>query len=281
MPTHRVTDAEIARYHEDGYLIVPGLFGAEEMDLLLKIAKADREMNREAKELASGEKRNFEKDKLIQIRDASGAQTKLWLSNDLEVGVYSAIVRSRRIVETMETLIGDEVYHYHHKMMLKEPRVGGAWEWHQDYGYWYDNGCLFPDMASCMIAVDRATRENGCLQVIRGSHKMGRVSHGLSGSQTGADLERVNAALGRMEHVHVELNPGDALFFHGNTLHRSDRNESDRPRWSLICCYNARRNDPYKDSHHPRYSPLEKWDDARVLETARAQWAQLETAAAR
>ena len=44
----------------------------------------------------------------------------------------------------MELLLCDEVYHYHHKMVLKEPKVGGAWAWHQDYGYWYDNGCLFP-----------------------------------------------------------------------------------------------------------------------------------------
>ena len=36
------------------------------------------------------------------------------------------------------------MYHYHSKLMLKEPEVGGAWVWHQDYGYWYQNGCLYP-----------------------------------------------------------------------------------------------------------------------------------------
>ena len=44
-------------------------------------------------------------------------------------------------------------------MMVKEAEVGGAWEWHQDYGYWYNNGALFPDMASCMIAVDEAQKK--------------------------------------------------------------------------------------------------------------------------
>ena len=67
-------------------------------------------------------------------------------------------------------LLGGEVYHYHPKLIAKEPHVGGAWEWHQDYGYWYNNGCLFPLMASCLIALDPATRENGCLQVLKGSH---------------------------------------------------------------------------------------------------------------
>ena len=97
-----------------------------------------------------------------------GQGSRLSLRYDLPASVYSAYARHRAIVEPMEQLIGQEVFHYHHKMMLKEPRVGGAWEWHQDYGYWYAN-FLRADMASCMIAVDRANRENGCLQVLRGA----------------------------------------------------------------------------------------------------------------
>ena len=100
------------------------------------------------------------------------------------------------------------MYHYNSKMMLKEPRVGGAWEWHQDYGYWYQNGCLYPFMASCMIALDRATKENGCLQILKASHHMGRVEHGRFGGQTGADPERVNEALKRLELVFCEMEPG-------------------------------------------------------------------------
>ncbi len=43
------------------------------------------------------------------------------------------------------------------KLMEKEPQVGGAWEWHQDYGYWYKNEFLFPDqMISIMIAITAA-----------------------------------------------------------------------------------------------------------------------------
>ena len=42
-----------------------------------------------------------------------------------------------------------------------------------------------------------------------------------------------------MELVYVECEPGDAIFFDCNLLHRSDMNASDEPRWSLICCYNA------------------------------------------
>jgi ectoine hydroxylase-related dioxygenase (phytanoyl-CoA dioxygenase family) len=184
------------------------------------------------------------------------------------------------MTDTMERLLGDEVYHYHHKMNMKAPYVGGAWEWHQDYGYWYYNGCLFPDMGSCMIAVDRATQENGCLQVLRESHKMGRIEHGKVGDQTGADVERVDMAMERLELVYCEMAPGDALFFHSNLLHRSDRNNSPHPRWVLICCYNTLHNDPYKESGHPRYSRLEKWPDESVKEMGRKQLAGMRAASA-
>ena len=119
-------------------------------------------------------------------------------------------------------------------------------------------------MASVFIALDPATRKNGCLQVLRGSHRMGRIEHGRFGEQTGADPERVAVAKERLELVYCEMNPGDALYFHGNTLHSSDPNTSPHPRWGMLCCYDSRANDPYKESHHPRYTPLLKVPDTAI-----------------
>lgn len=246
------TDHELANYQRDGFYVARRLFAPDEIDKLRRFAECDPSF-------ASS---------VYGRKDATGHETKLALWNHAGDDLYSMFARSPRIIERMEQALGGEVYLYHMKMMLKEPRVGGAWEWHQDYGYWYHNGCLLPLLASCLIAVSRANQANGCLQVLRGSHLMGRIDHGKTGEQTGADLERVDAALARMELVHVECEPGDAIFFDSNLLHRSDMNTSDEPRWSLICCYNARRNDPYKESRHPRYSPL-----AKVPEQAIREWA--------
>jgi ectoine hydroxylase-related dioxygenase (phytanoyl-CoA dioxygenase family) len=135
-------------------------------------------------------------------------------------------------------------------------------------------------MASCLIGIDAANKANGCLQVIPGSHHLGRIEHGEVGNQTGANLERMEEILKRMEVVYCELEPGDALFFHGNVLHRSDANLSENPRWSLICCYNAARNNPYKEHHHPCYSYLEKWPDEKIKEVGRAQWESMQAAIA-
>jgi Phytanoyl-CoA dioxygenase (PhyH) len=258
MSHHPLSAAEIAQFGRDGYVIVRGLFDREEAGILRQAAKADQAFKTHAYDLKDGE----------------GGTSKLVLWNKAGEDLYGTVARSHRLVDALEQLLGDEVYHYHSKMSIKEPLTGGAWSWHQDYGYWYQNGCLFPDMASVMIAVDPCTRENGCLQVLAGSHRLGRVEHGRFGDQTGADPERVEAASKVLELVYGIMDPGDALFFHSNTLHRSDPNKSPHPRWTLICCYNTRHNNPYKASHHPFYEPLLKVPDSKLKEMGAALFAE-------
>ena len=248
---------QLERYERDGYLRVEGLFDAEEIGLLLRSARQDRALDQHSFGRADGE----------------GGTVRLSLWNHPGDGIYGMFARCRRVVDASEQLLDDEVYHYHSKMIMKDPHVGGAWAWHQDYGYWYQNGVLFPDLVSIFIAADPCTRQNGCLQVIEGSQRLGRIEHVLTGDQAGADPSRVEKALERLPLVHVEMEPGDALFFHPNLLHRSDRNTSPDPRWSLICCYNARHNDPYKESHHPRYTPLSKVDDRMIREVGSKRFA--------
>ena len=252
MSFYRASACDQQSFRERGFVVVPSLLNLQEITYLERYARADKQIH----------------DRATHRSDAQGGTTSLTLSNQLLADLYSKVVKLRRVAQNMSTFLEDEVYHYHHKMMLKEPFVGGAWEWHQDYGYWYNFGCLYPTMASCFIAVDKATKENGCLQVVPGSHLIGRIDHGKVGGQTGADMERVNAILERLPVEFVEMEPGDGLFFHGNLLHRSDQNTSPHPRWSLICCYNTKRNDPYKPSRHPNYSPLELLDDDQFLSIA-------------
>lgn len=256
-----ISNADVLSYHENGYLLVRGMLDAEEISLLGRAAREDRVLDQHSFGRADGE----------------GGTVRLSLWNHPTETIYGMIARCESIVGSAEKLLGGEVYHYHSKMIMKDPKVGGAWAWHQDYGYWYQNGVLFPWLTSASIAVDPATRENGCMQVVRGSHLLGRIEHVLTGDQAGADLDRVNEILKRMELVYVEMEPGDTLFFHSNTLHRSDQNRSDNPRWSMICVYNAARNDPYKESHHPRYTPLVKVPDAKIREFGQKRFAGAES----
>ena len=244
-----LTPDQRAAFDRDGFVFVRGLFDAEELGLMCAAIEQDPAISS-----------NF-----YNRNDASGKTTRMVTWNHPGDSVYGLAARSHRVVDTMEDLLGGEVYHYHSKLTAKEPFEGGAWEWHQDYGYWYHNGCVFPYMASVMVALDKTTRENGCLQVVRGSHLCGRIEHGvLPGEQVGADPVRVAQVLERMETVYAEMAPGDGLFFHANTLHRSDQNRSPNRRWTVLYCYNAARNDPYVEHHHPGYTPLAKVDDSAI-----------------
>jgi ectoine hydroxylase len=246
-----LTAKQVADFERDGFLLVQQLLSSDELSLLQQTVRADQRMHEAG----------------MDVRDTKGRRTNLSLWNHPGDDIYGAIARSERVINAMEQLLGGEVYHYHSKLSAKEPRVGGAWEWHQDYGYWYQNGCLFPEMASLFIAIDACTRANGCLQVLVGSHRMGRIEHGRFGDQTGADPERVARAMERLELRYCEMPPGAGLYFHSNLLHCSAANESEHPRWGLLCCYNRASNDPYKEHHHPCYTPLVKLPDAAILAT--------------
>ncbi len=237
-----LTQDQVTQFQRDGFVVAKSFFDAEEMQIIKSFAKTDRATQ----------------DKAILRKDAQGGAAKLALWNDAGDDIYGIVSRTSKLVDANEQLLGEEVYHWHHKMSMKEPFTGGAWEWHQDYGYWYKNSCLFPDLLSAFIAIDPNTLENGCMQVIKGSHLMGRIEHGTFGDQTGADPERVEAALKKLELVQCVFDPGDTLFFHSNLLHRSDQNRSANARWSLICCYNTSRNSPFKKSGHPSYTPLQR-----------------------
>lgn len=263
MSLFELTNDQVSQFNSDGYIIVRDLLDSREIELLRDIARSDHALSAKRTARADGE----------------GGSVDLVVNNELDdQSIYAAIVRNQSIVRTMQALLGDEVYHYHNKMILKEPKVGGAWAWHQDYGYWYNNGCLLPHMGSCMIAVDKATVENGCLQVLKASHRIGRIDHVPVGDQTGADPERVAVAIDRHELIHCELDPGSAVFFHCNTLHRSDQNTSEHPRWAFIACYNTAKNDPYKDSKHPRYSRLNTWPQQRIVEVGEQHLANIQRA---
>ncbi len=260
MSNIQLSEDQIKAYHKDGYLVIKKFCNPEEINKLYKTAIEDSSISQHA----------------LDLNDLSGKKTKLSLWFTPGNDVFGYLTRSERMLNVVAPLIDSEapVCHFHSKLMQKEPRVGGAWEWHQDYGYWYKNQFMFPDqLLSVMIALTKANRENGCLQVIRGSHKLGRVNHGFSGEQVGADMVMVNNALRTMELIYCELEPGDALVFHSNLLHRSEANLSAQPRWSIISCYNAQSNPAYNEQSTSWKIPVEMVPDDAILTWQAASFA--------
>jgi ectoine hydroxylase-related dioxygenase (phytanoyl-CoA dioxygenase family) len=246
-----LTQAQVAQFHEDGLVFARGLFDAEEVALLRRAMEEDPQV----------------RDHILDRLDANGAATRISLWNRAGDSVYGLAARSARVVDTAAALLGGPVYHFQSKLTAKDPFVGGAWEWHQDYGYWYHNGCLFPNLLSFMVALDRTTRDNGCLQLVKGSNRVGRIDHvPIEGSkdQVAADPQRMAHLTQSLEIVYAELEPGDAVIFHCNTLHQSAQNRSPDRRWTFLACYNRVDNDTVIRDHGRYYVPLATVPDGAI-----------------
>ena len=135
--------AQTAEFNEKGFTYARGQFAPDEIDLLTRAMEEDPAV----------------RESILDRRDGEGRSTRIALWNRAGDSVYGLAARCQRMVDTSAALLGGPVYHYQSKLTAKEPEVGGAWEWHQDYGYWYYNGCLRPDLLSVMIALDKTTRE--------------------------------------------------------------------------------------------------------------------------
>ncbi|XP_071948856.1 L-proline trans-4-hydroxylase-like [Antedon mediterranea] len=244
-----VTEEIKSTFEVDGYIIIKSVFSQEE---LIKI------------QTAIGAKGGV-REHAYDLDDGAGLKSKMALWNHPGDDVTGMVGKCEKVAGTMEKLLGGEIYHYHSKLMMKEAKTGGQFVWHQDYGYWYNNGCLFPNMGSVMIAIDKCDSENGCLQVIKGSHKLGRIDHVNVADQVMADPVRLEEVKKHLPLEYASLDPGDAIFFHCNVLHRSDQNRSDRRRWVFICSYNRADNNPYFEHHHPLYTPLKKVSNDAIL----------------
>jgi ectoine hydroxylase len=244
-----LTQDAVVDFNRDGYLHVGGLFTPDEVAAMLAAV--------EGGERVAGS--------TYTSKDANGRASRLALWFELGDDIWAAASTCPRVVNNMRILLGEEIAFFHGKVMLKEAHTGGAWEWHQDYGYWYLQGYAFPRLISVFVALDPATRENGCLQVLKGSHRLGRLDHGRVGSQTGADPARIQEIETLFERVHCEMAPGDALFFHCNMLHSSAPNDSDHDRRSFIMCYNALANPQFAEKKTSEQRPCPVGPDDAIL----------------
>ncbi len=122
MPSSRALDqGEFERFPPDGYVLRKRLFERDEVALMNDVIRQGPTIH----------------DATYARKDASGTSTELALWFTLSDDIFGAAARSESVVNSIEAVLGGPAAFYHSKLMLKRPRVGGAWEWHQNYGYWY------------------------------------------------------------------------------------------------------------------------------------------------
>eukprot|EP01048_Picozoa_sp_COSAG05_P007747 COSAG05_NODE_557_length_8701_cov_28.619972_7_plen_559_part_00 len=131
--------AEQQAFRRDGYVVVRGLFTAAEVALMRRVAEADIALHADGMAAEQSYTANGTLPaRTISQGDGSGGKTAFWVDDNLSDDYYSAVACSVRVVDRMELFLGEEVYHWHHKLMLKHALSddgvpGGAFRWHQDF----------------------------------------------------------------------------------------------------------------------------------------------------
>lgn len=149
----------------------------------------------------------------------------------------AALLTSGALLEVASALLGEPAVLYKEKINYKLPG-GAGYAPHQDAPAY-----LFVDAhVSCMVAIDDATIDNGCLEVVSGLHH-----ELLAMDDVGCISADVAAGL---DWAAVEVEAGQTLWFHSRTPHRSGPNRSPLARRALYPTYNARSEGDLREDYY-------------------------------
>jgi non-heme Fe2+,alpha-ketoglutarate-dependent halogenase len=148
----------------------------------------------------------------------------------------AALVRHPRILDCVESLIGQDIMVFHTTVWLKEPHSETFVPWHQDATYF---GLAPFEHVTAWVALTDSTPENGCVQILPHSHTTGQRPHFdqrdpkamLSRGQTLADTIDESRAVG------LVLRAGDVSFHHTLAFHRSGINRTGDRRIGIGVSY--------------------------------------------
>jgi ectoine hydroxylase-related dioxygenase (phytanoyl-CoA dioxygenase family) len=130
-------------------------------------------------------------------------------------------------------LLAGAVRFWHDQLFCKPARHGGVVAWHQDYSYWTRTQPMAH--LTCWIGLDDATRENGCLQYIPGSHRWQLLPvTGLAGDMDAIQTVLSDEQKAQFKPVAVELKKGECSFHHPLMVHGSYENSTDGPRRATV-----------------------------------------------
>ena len=216
------SDEQVAFFRENGFLLLPRVLSPAELDRL------HRELARLVRD----------HEKLPNVRegfspepsppgDVTGPVFRKVGGMTALSDAFGDLMRHPRILDPLHAICGPEVHLYRDVVMMKAARHGREKPWHQDSVYWPYRPM---QLVSALTALDDATPENGCLQVIPGSHKQ-EIQH------YGGEL-RIELTPEQQANTHfVPMRAGDTLLFHSLLLHASQPNRSNNHRRLAIVSY--------------------------------------------
>jgi ectoine hydroxylase len=247
----RLSDEQVARFHDDGFLVLPGLFSRDEagrMRAELPALYAERRPD------------NWREKSSDDVRTAFALHRRS--------EVFARAVRHPRLIEPAIQLTGGKVYLQQVKVNAKPAFTGDVWQWHQDFATHHpEDGVPEPAALNLHVFLDDVNEFNGPLMFIPGSHRHGLLGAGHDTTTTSYPLWTIdNETLGRLAGrggIVTATGPaGTGIVFGDLIVHGSNGNMSPWPRtiFSVIAnpVANAQRNFKRPDYIHERdFTPVD------------------------
>lgn len=150
---------------------------------------------------------------------------------------FAQLVHDPRLVRPMCQLVDSaEVALWTAKLNLKSSRVGSGFGWHQDTPYWVHDCDEAERLPNVMVNFDDSSVSNGCLHIVKGSHKLGMLPGCNDGRQL-AGFYTDPAGFDVSAQIPIEVPSGSLVFFHPLAVHGSQPNTSPRRRRGIILTY--------------------------------------------
>jgi ectoine hydroxylase-related dioxygenase (phytanoyl-CoA dioxygenase family) len=222
----RLTDEQVAFYHEHGYLAGVKILDEPQVEALRAELAEWFQPDHPGRELWYEYHTNESADPSTVLFHALGA----WR---IKPGFHDILWNPAFTVPAAQ-LLGGAVRFWHDQLFCKPARHGGNVAWHQDYSYWTRTVPM--QHLTCWIGLDDSSADNGCLQYIPGSHRWTLLPiTGLAG-----DMDAIKNVLTpdqweTFQHpVAIELKKGHCAFHHPLLVHGSYANYTDRPRRAVV-----------------------------------------------
>jgi len=236
-----VTLEKIAAYERDGFMFLPSMFSADEVQTL---ADETARLLRDGVQSASG---NWIQEK------HSEEKRSLFAAHTLEP-VFSSLAADSRIVDIAEFILGGRVYVHQSRINFKPRFKGREFYWHSDFETWHiEDGMPRMRALSVSISLTESNVHNGPLMLIPGSHKhyvacVGETpdehyKESLQKQDYGVPDPESLLFLSKGNGLAAPTGPaGSVVIFDCNTMHGSNSNISPYPRASAFLVYNSMEN---------------------------------------
>lgn len=222
----KITSRQKQEYEETGFFIVRNLIPPDQLNAIserLNMAALGQLDARIAIQVEPEVRKDDIRvdDPLDRIRKVSGVARY--------DPFFKALAADKNIVELMRGVLGDNIHFFGDECQLKPAHYGSAHAWHQDAPYFHHDPM---PVATLWIAVDDATRENGCIEVVPGLHKQGIIER-RNADQAWFDEGEFDTS----QAVYATLKAGDALVFDILLPHGSGPNQTPTRRRCVIYRY--------------------------------------------